>query len=160
MKSDEAYNKDDASAYAALYTPGAVEVSGWSLVDVALGQQAVEKKVAVQLASSPTKMGRKLVQVYPIGDEICAILEFDQMFGKKGYCVAICVPELDEWKIQMIYSEMNRRGLACGSSAREARPEAKESKGLRNLFERTVCFLNRIPKPYHRFFTIAQIVPR
>jgi hypothetical protein len=64
----------------------------------AIGQQAVEKRAAAMLASNPAKLVRKVIQVYPVGDEICAISEFEHTFGKKGYCVAIYVHELDERK--------------------------------------------------------------
>ena len=69
----------------------------------AYGQQAIEKRTAALLASSPAKLVRTLIQVYPVGDEICAISEFEHTFGKKGYCVAIYVRQLDEWKIRTAY---------------------------------------------------------
>jgi len=50
MKYDEAFNKNDAAAVAALFTPVAVEVFGWeSGGGAALGQQAIEKRYAVEL---------------------------------------------------------------------------------------------------------------
>jgi ketosteroid isomerase-like protein len=104
MKADEAFNKGDAAACTGVYTQDAVEVLAWETAGgAATGQQAIEKRAAVMLASNPAKLVRKLVQVYPIGDEICAISEFDHTFGKKGCCVAIYVRELDEWKIRMAY---------------------------------------------------------
>jgi hypothetical protein len=69
----------------------------------AIDQQAIEKRPAAMLASSPAKLVRTLIQVYPVGGEICAISEFEHTFGKKGYCVAIYVRELDEWKVRMAY---------------------------------------------------------
>jgi ketosteroid isomerase-like protein len=104
MKADEGFNKSDAAACTAVYTQDAVEVLAWETAGgAATGQQAIEKRAAAMLASSPAKLVRKLIQVYPVGDEICAISEFDHTFGKKGYCVAVYVRELDEWKIRMAY---------------------------------------------------------
>jgi hypothetical protein len=106
MKFDEAYNKYDATACAVFFTQDAVQVWEWETAGgAAVGQQAIEKRAAAQLASSPGKLIRKLVQVYAIGDEICAISTFThpQAPGKPGYCVTIYVRELDEWKIRMEY---------------------------------------------------------
>jgi len=51
MKYDEAFNKNDAAAVAALFTPVAVEVFGWETGGgAASGQQAIEKRYAVELA--------------------------------------------------------------------------------------------------------------
>ena len=104
MKYEEAYNKSDAAGCAALYSQDGLSVVSWESAGGATsGQQAIEKRAAAMLASSPAKLVRKLIQVYPVGDEICAISEFDHTLGKKGYCVAVYVRELDEWKIRMAY---------------------------------------------------------
>jgi ketosteroid isomerase-like protein len=118
MKLGEAYNKHDAAAITALYTQNAVQVWAWETAGgAATGQQAIEKRAAAMLASNPAKLLRKLIQVYPVGDEICAISEFEHTFGKKGYCVAIYVRELDEWKIRMALLEMmSARDLAISSA--------------------------------------------
>jgi uncharacterized protein (TIGR02246 family) len=105
-KFDEAFNKNDATATAALYTQDAAEVvSEWSEGGLAFGQQAIEKRHAANFASNPGKLSHKLLQVHAIGDEICAISTFThpQAPGKPGYCVTIYVRELDEWKIRMEY---------------------------------------------------------
>jgi ketosteroid isomerase-like protein len=103
-KRDEAFNKNDAARCTADYTQDGIEVWAWKTAGgAAIGQQAVEKRAAAMLASNPAKLVRKVIQVYPVGDEICAISEFEHTFGKKGYCVAIYVRELDEWKIRMEY---------------------------------------------------------
>ena len=52
---------------------------------MASGQQAIEKRFAVELASSPGEYIDKLVQVYPVGDEICAISESGWGVGKGYY---------------------------------------------------------------------------
>jgi uncharacterized protein (TIGR02246 family) len=106
VKFDDAYNRSDAAAIADLFTQDGVQAWAWETAGgVASGQQAIEKRYAAQLATSPGKLVRKLVQVYPIGDEICAISAFTHPNppGKPGYCVTINVRELDEWKIRMEY---------------------------------------------------------
>jgi hypothetical protein len=105
MKADEAFNKSDAAGCTADYTQDAIDVWSWETAGgAAISQQAIEIRAAVRLALNPANRVRKLVQVYPVGDEICAISEFEQTFGKKGYCVAIYVRELDEWKVRMEYA--------------------------------------------------------
>jgi ketosteroid isomerase-like protein len=100
-KQDEAFNKNDAAGCTADYTQDAVEVWEWETGGgAAVGREVIEKRAAAMLASNPAKLVRKLIQVYPIGDAICAISEFEHTFGKKGYCVTIYVRELDEWKVR------------------------------------------------------------
>jgi hypothetical protein len=104
MKADEAFNRSDAAGFAADYTQDAIEVWSWETAGgVAISQQAIEIRAAVRLALNSDKRVRKLVHLYPVGDEICAISEFEHTLGKKG-CVAIYVRELDEWKIRMEYA--------------------------------------------------------
>ena len=105
-KHEEAYNKYDAAAYAALYTPDAIEVLSWqSEGGATVGQQAIEKMAAAEFASFPAKQSFTLVQVYAIGSEICAISEFIHYYlGRKGYAVTIYVREGDDWKIRMVYA--------------------------------------------------------
>jgi hypothetical protein len=71
VKFDEAYNRTDSVAIADLFTPDAVQVWEWeSAGGVASGRQAIEQRYVSQLGSSPGNLARKLVQTYPIGDEI------------------------------------------------------------------------------------------
>ena len=100
MKYDEAYNKGDAAAIVARYTKDAVEVLGWA--GVASGWQAIEERYKMRFGT----LSRKLVQVYAIGNDICAISEFSHEYrqGWKGYCVTIYVREGDDWKIRMMYA--------------------------------------------------------
>jgi len=106
-KFDEAFNKNDATATAALYTQDAAEVwSEWSAGGLAFGQQAIEKRHAANFASNHSKFSHKLVQVHAIGNEICAISEWSMPPIKtKGghYVVTIYVREADDWKIRMAY---------------------------------------------------------
>jgi ketosteroid isomerase-like protein len=74
VKYDEAFNKHDATAVAALFTQGAVEVLGWEPAGgAASGQHAIEKRYATELAGGMNDHVIKFVQVYPIGSEVCAI---------------------------------------------------------------------------------------
>jgi uncharacterized protein (TIGR02246 family) len=101
-KVDEAYNNHDAAALAALFTQDAVQVwLGWTGGAEASGQQAIEKRYAVDFASAPSAV-RELVQVYAIGNDICAIAEYKSMVWK-GHIVTIYVREGDDWKIRLEY---------------------------------------------------------
>jgi ketosteroid isomerase-like protein len=104
---DEAYNKHDAAAVAAIFTLDATQVWAWeSAGGVASGQEAIKKRYEAELAATPASRTRKLVQVYPIGDEICAISRAS-MARDPWDCVTIYVRELDEWKIRMEYWKMH-----------------------------------------------------
>ena len=109
LKYQEAYNNYDATATAALFTQDAVEVVGSEMADagsLASGREAIEKRYATHFASSPSKSSLKLVQVYAIGSEVCAISEFSRHRFRvgKGYQATIYVREADDWKIRMAYS--------------------------------------------------------
>ena len=83
MKFVEAQNKRDAAAIAALFTQDAVQVwYGLSEGGLASGQQAIEKRYAVEFASSPSEFAAKLVQVYPISNEVSAIAEKSWGYGR------------------------------------------------------------------------------
>ncbi len=103
IKFDEAHNKGDATALAALFTQDAVQVLDWSGGGTFLGREAIEKSLAVNFASSPPETVGKLVQMYAIGDEISATSEWTA--GPwKGYSVKIYVRDADTWKIRMEYA--------------------------------------------------------
>jgi len=109
MKYDEAYSKGDAAAIVARYTQDAVEGWGWASGGIASGQQAIHERYKIRFAataSAPETLARKLVQVYAIGNDICAISEFSHVYrqGSKGYSVTIYVREGDDWKIRMAYA--------------------------------------------------------
>ena len=60
---DEAYNKSDAPAVAALFAQGAVEVwYGQPEGGLASGQQAIEKRYAGELGPGPHHLSHKLLQ--------------------------------------------------------------------------------------------------
>jgi hypothetical protein len=62
-KHEEAYNRYDAAAYAALYTPDAIEVLSWEPEGGApVSQQAIEKMAAAEFASVPAKQSFTLVR--------------------------------------------------------------------------------------------------
>jgi ketosteroid isomerase-like protein len=102
-KYDEAFNKHDAAALAALFTPWAVEVLGWlSEGGSASGQQAIEKRYAGEPRGGASNHVSKLVQVYPIGSEVCAITK-ESVAQWKNTAVRIYVRDADTWKINMAY---------------------------------------------------------
>jgi hypothetical protein len=86
-------------------------VLGWETGGgAASGRQAIEKRYEVEFASNPPKQSFKIVQVYAIGSEICAIFEFihyqfvHHNLGAKGHTVSIFVREADDWKIRLAYA--------------------------------------------------------
>jgi uncharacterized protein (TIGR02246 family) len=99
----EAQNKGDAAALAALFTQDAVQVwYGVSEGGSASGQQAIEKRYRETFAAlSP--LDSKIVQIYPIGNDICAITEYKIMTWK-GHAVTIFGRDADTWKIRMLRS--------------------------------------------------------
>lgn len=104
MKFDEAFNKHDAAAIAALYSPDAVQVWGWETGGAAVfGQRAIEKRYAIAVAGDMSDHVSKLVQVYAIGNEISAISEWS-VAQWKGYAATIYVHDADKWKSRMEYA--------------------------------------------------------
>jgi hypothetical protein len=107
MQFQEAYNKHDAAALAAGYTADAVEVRSWATSwngGTHSGQQAIEKMFETDFKLNPGKMVNKLVQLYPIANEVCAIA--NRSVGTwKGYTVTIYVRALDPdtWRVHMTY---------------------------------------------------------
>jgi ketosteroid isomerase-like protein len=106
VKYEEAYNKYDAAALAALYTQNAIEVVAWEpAADVAVGQQAIEKKYASLFVSNPRKLSHTVVQVYIIGNDMCAMSDLSHHYvTQEGCYVAIYVRDADTWKIRMAYA--------------------------------------------------------
>ena len=101
---DEAYNKHDAAAIAALFTPEAVEMFPFEAPAVISGQQAIQKRYEAEASeSSASNMTHKLVQVYPVGDDICAFTDYSVMMWK-GHSLVVYVRDADTWKIRMSYN--------------------------------------------------------
>jgi ketosteroid isomerase-like protein len=96
----DAYNKHDTAALAALLAQTAVEVR--SSQGLAIGREAIVKRFEGDFARNPSKMVNEIVEIYPIGNDICAI--FDTTVGAtKGQAVTIYIREGDGWKIRMTY---------------------------------------------------------
>ena len=107
MKFDEAFNNYDAAACAAFFTQDGVEIiRTWSEGGLASGQQALEKRFATEFASSPRKLSHKLLLLYPVGNDICAILEYtlSPIHTEPRHGARIYVREGDTWKIEMAYA--------------------------------------------------------
>jgi ketosteroid isomerase-like protein len=103
MNFDEAYNKHDAAAIAALFTLDAIQVWDFEGGDTVSGQQAIEKIWAGQIEASPVEFRSKLVQVFPLGSEVSGVSEWSHG-AWKGYWSAIYVRDADTWKIRMEYA--------------------------------------------------------
>jgi hypothetical protein len=68
------------------------------------GQQAIQKRYEAEASpSSGSNMTHKLVQLYPVGNDICAFTEYSVMMRKGRYLV-IYVRDADTWKIRLAYA--------------------------------------------------------
>jgi uncharacterized protein (TIGR02246 family) len=104
VKGDEAYNKHDAAAFADRYTDDAVFVGGGGGSGPHYGRQAIEKRMAIDMASFPEKVSQshELLQVNQLGVDVVAISKL--AVGQwKGYGVFTFVRDTDGWKIRMAY---------------------------------------------------------
>ena len=102
-KYDDAFNKHDAAALADLYTQDAAEVWPWEEKGgAAFGQQAIVQRLAVEFASG-SSTASKLVQLYSMGNDKCAITEY-KCGIHKGYSARIYVRDADTWKIRLYYA--------------------------------------------------------
>ena len=104
-KHANAVNKKDMAAIAALYTQYAAEIRSWELEGgLVSGPQAIEKRFADEIAIGPGEYLDKLVQVYPVGDEISAVSQWSWGSGT-GYCARIFVRDAEShsWKIRVEY---------------------------------------------------------
>jgi uncharacterized protein DUF4440 len=93
-KFDEASNKADAAALAALFTQDAVEVAPEGPV---YGRQALEKKYSDMFQKwHPTDHLNTIERVYMLGKDTCMIIKWS--WGElKGYVTTINVHEGDNW---------------------------------------------------------------
>jgi uncharacterized protein (TIGR02246 family) len=103
MKFVDAQNKGDAAAIAALFTQDAVQLwYGLSAGGLASGQEAIEKRYKATFAA-PNPIDSKILQIYPIGNDICVIAEYKVPMWK-GHAVTIYGRDAETWKIRMAYS--------------------------------------------------------
>jgi uncharacterized protein (TIGR02246 family) len=108
-KLQEAFNKHDAAAVAALYTEDAVEVRSWPADQnggVYSGRQAIEKMFAGVLKRNPAaKVVSKIDNMYMIGEGVCVIVDETVVNAYIGHLVRIYVPDssADLWKIRMTF---------------------------------------------------------
>jgi ketosteroid isomerase-like protein len=102
-KHADAVNKNDKSAVAALYTQYAARIRSWeSEGGLVSGPKAIEERFAAEIATGPGEYVDKLVQVYPVGDEISAVSQWSWGAGN-GYCARIFLRDADSWKIRVEY---------------------------------------------------------
>jgi hypothetical protein len=106
MKYEEAYNKYNAAAMAALYTQNAIEVIAWEpAAEVAVDQQAIAKKYESLFVSNPRKLSHTVVHVYTIGNDVCAMSDLSHHWITQKDCyLAIYVPDAGDWKIRLAYA--------------------------------------------------------
>ena len=96
----EAHNNRDAAAIAALHTSDAVEVRSWQ--GLFSGQQAIQKMYEADFAKNPGKMANKILELYPVGGDVCAIIDTN-VGGTIGHVVRVYAPGFPTWKIRMTY---------------------------------------------------------
>jgi ketosteroid isomerase-like protein len=96
----DAYNKHDPGAVAALYTPDAVELRSWR--GLLSGQDAIARTFAFDFASSAGKMAIELVHLCPVGNAICEIAH-SNVGDWKDQSAAIYVRNGETWKMCMVY---------------------------------------------------------
>ena len=100
---EEAYNKHDAAAWSAFYTQDAIDVWTWEPNGAAVGLPAIVKRYEAEFASYPAPQSLKIVQVYAIGTEICAVMEYKHHGHAKGHALVIYVRDADDWKVRLSY---------------------------------------------------------
>jgi ketosteroid isomerase-like protein len=95
---DEACNKNDASAIAALFMPDAIEVGPEGR---AYGAQSIQKRYSDGFAKwHQTDHLNTIDRAYMIAKEAVAIMKFS-VGEVKGYVVTINAQDGDTWKIQL-----------------------------------------------------------
>jgi ketosteroid isomerase-like protein len=86
MKFDEAFNKRDTAAIAALYTKEAVQVlDEWEGGGPISGHQSIEKLYTSEFALTPAEFVSKLVQVSPLAGELAVNSEFTCQPGRSAW---------------------------------------------------------------------------
>ena len=93
-KYDEAFNKTDAAAVAALFTQDAVEVDPNG---PAYGQKEIEKRYSEMFQKwHPTDHLNTIERMSMLGKDACVIIKWS-VGGLKGYVTTINVHEGDNW---------------------------------------------------------------
>jgi hypothetical protein len=88
------------------YTQDAIDVWTWlSEGGAAVGLPAIEKRYTAEFASAPAKQSIKVVGVYAIGNQICAVTEFRNYYHGKRHAVVIYVHDADDWKVRLSYMD-------------------------------------------------------
>jgi uncharacterized protein (TIGR02246 family) len=107
-KFQEAYDKRDAAALAALYTEDAVEVRLWGAAQgggTFFGRQTIEKMFETAFAKDPAKVTSEIVNAHMVGEGVYVIVNMS--FGTSvGWGLQTYVPDdasADLWKICMTF---------------------------------------------------------
>jgi uncharacterized protein (TIGR02246 family) len=104
-KYDEAFNKNDAAAIAALFTQDAAEAGPEGIV---VGQEALQKRyVSLFQNWYPTDHVNKVQEMYVIGNDLCAIVRWS-VGGYKGDIVTFNVRDGDTWKVRVAYFNVSK----------------------------------------------------
>ena len=99
---EEAYNKHDAAAWSAFHPRRnrCLDVgTRWCGCRFA----SYCKKDEAEFASYPAPQSLKVVRVYAIGNEICAVMEYKHHMHAKGRALVIYVHDADDWKVRLSY---------------------------------------------------------
>ena len=96
----EAHNNRDAATIAALHTSDTVEVRSWQ--GLFSGQQAIQKMYEADFAKNPGKMVNKILEMYQVGGDVCAIID-SNVGGTIVHVVRVYAPGFPTWKIRMTY---------------------------------------------------------
>jgi uncharacterized protein (TIGR02246 family) len=97
---DEAWNKHDAAAIAALYTEDAIRLIDNVDGTVSVGREAIAKEFAGYFAASLPLPQHKITQIYAIEDREVVTAEWSQGI-LSGHTVSILFRDADAWKIRM-----------------------------------------------------------
>jgi len=100
LQYDEAWNKHDGAAIAALYTEDAIRVMDNIDGTVSVGREAIAKEFAGYFAASLPLPVHKITQVYAIEDRVVVTSEWSQGI-LSGHTVSILYREANVWKIRM-----------------------------------------------------------